>query len=145
MPALTRTEVVAALENGWGTYAARFAQLGPEAQAGFLRAQGYARLGDLLAHVIFWFDNATGPIERLLAGEDYHNPSFDVDAENARAVERYRDRDDAQVVQIFEARRRALLVLAQRLPDSAFADERIADRFRTEVTGHLQEHDVPHE
>ena len=143
MAELTREQVLDALQNGWGTYMQRFHSLSPAAQSAFLAQQGYARLADLLAHVIAWWEEGTPAVERLLHDPGYRSPDHDVDAFNAQAVARSRDLDEPAVQQRFEQARLALRDLVAGLPDHAFQDKRIVDRLQIEVIGHLGEHDIP--
>jgi hypothetical protein len=88
MDGLTREQVMDALEQGWGTYVARFRQLTPEAQARSLARQGYARLADVLAHVLAWWNEALPAVEALQTDPGFASPDYDVDAFNAQAVQR---------------------------------------------------------
>ncbi len=140
MTELTREQVVSALRDGWGTYVERFERLSPEARAAFLARQGYARLADLLAHVVAWWEEGLQAIPALLADPNFSSPDHDVDDFNARAVERFRGLDEPAVIRAFEAARQAWLDLVARLPDDALRSKRIADRLHIEIIGHLAEH-----
>jgi hypothetical protein len=140
MDTLSREQVIDALEQGWGTYVARFRQLTPEAQASSLAQQGYARLADLLAHVLGWWNEGLPAVEALQTGPDFASPDYDVDAFNAQAVQRCAALSEAAVVAQFEAQRQAWLALVRRLPDTAFANPRLAARLHIELIGHLAEH-----
>jgi hypothetical protein len=139
---LTRGQIISALQGGWGTYVERFKRLSPEAQAAFLARQGYARLADLLAHVVAWWEEGQRAILALLEDPNFSSPDYDVDAFNARAVERFRGLDEPAVVHAFEAARQAWLDLAARLPDDVLQNKKIADRLYIEIIGHLGEHDI---
>ena len=140
MTELTREQIVSALRDGWGTYVERFERLSPEARAACLAQQGYARLADLLAHDIAWWEEGLQAIPALLDDPNFSSPDHDVDAFNAQAVERFRGLDERAVIQTFEAARRAWLDLVARLPDDALRNKRIAGRLHIEVIGHLAEH-----
>ena len=142
MAELTRKQVPDALQNGWETYVQRFHALSPAAQSAFLAQQGYARLADLLAHVIAWWEEATPAVERLLHDPAYRSPDHDVDAFNVHAVASFRDLDEAAVQQRFEQARLALLHLVAGLPDYAFRNQQIVGRLHVEVIGHLGEHEI---
>jgi predicted HD superfamily hydrolase involved in NAD metabolism len=84
------------------------------------------------------------PILDAIATHTYYGgPNFDVDAFNARAVERFRGLDEPAVVQAFETARQAWLDLVARLPDDALRNKKIADRLHIEIIGHLAEHAIP--
>jgi hypothetical protein len=140
---LTREQIISALRDGWGTYVERFERLSPEAQAAFLARQGYARLADLLGHVVAWWEEGRSAILDLLDDPNFSSPDYDVDAFNARAVERFRGLDEPAVVHVFETARRAWLDLVARLPDDALRNSKIADRLYIEIIGHLAEHAIP--
>ncbi len=142
MTELTRDQIVSALQDGWGTYVERFERLEPGAQAAFLARQGYARLADLLGHVVAWWEEGQPAVSTLLADPTFSSPDYDVDAFNARAVERFRGQDEPAVIRTFEAARQAWLALVARLPEEALRNERIAGRLHIEIIGHLAEHAI---
>ncbi len=142
MSELTREQIVSALQDGWGTYVERFERLSPEAQAAFLARQGYAHLADLLGHVVAWWEEGQPAVATLLDDPTFSSPDYDVDAFNARAVERFRNLDEPAVIRTFEAARQAWLALVARLPDEALRNERIAGRLHIELIGHLAEHAI---
>ena len=140
MTELLREQVLSALQTDWATYVERFQRLPPEAQAAFLAQQGYARLADLLAHITAWWQDGSRMIDHLVVDPDFRMPDYDVDAFNAQAVAAARDQDETTVVASFEATRRNMVQLVNRLPAPAFEDKRLANRLRIEVIGHLAEH-----
>ncbi len=142
MTELTREQLIDTLENGWGKYVMRFHRLSPQAQAEFLEKQGYARLSDILAHVVAWWEEGLVAVEAMLTDPNFHSPNHDVDGFNARAVARFKDLDEAATIQLFERTRLAFLELVQRLPTEAFQNKRIADRLHIEVIGHWSEHAI---
>src|SRR5512136_2839962 len=142
MTELTREQIVSALQDGWGTYVEYFERLSPEAQAAFLAQQGYARLADLLGHVIAWWEEGLQAVPAMLDDPTFGSPDYDVDAFNAQAVERFRDMDEPAVIRMFEAARQAWLARVARLPGEALRNKRIAGRLHIEIIGHLAEHAI---
>ena len=138
-----REQVLATLQNDWAAYVERFHHLSPEAQATFLAKQGYARLADLLAHVIAWWTDGSRAIENLLIDPAVGLQDYNVDAFNAQAVFSVRDLDEMAVSESFETMRQRLLKLVMNLPAVAFQNKRIVDRLQIEVIGHLSEHALP--
>ena len=138
-----REQVLAALQNDWAAYIECFHCLAPEAQAAFLAGQGYARLADLLAHVIAWWTEGSHAVETLLVDPEAGSPDYDVDAFNAQAVFGVRDVDETAVGESFETMRRRMLELVMNLPAAAFRNKRIVDRLQIEVIGHFSEHALP--
>jgi len=143
MDSLTRRQVLENIQNEWGTYVERYHSLSAQAQAAFLARQGYARLGDLLAHVIAWWEVSQRAIAARLVDPAFQEPDYDVDAFNARAVERFSGVDEEGIVWAFEAQRAAMVDLVAHLPDAAFQNPLITDRLHMEFVGHLQEHALP--
>lgn len=136
----TRDQLIAGLQDNWGELVARFHRLPPSAQGAWLAQQGYARLADLLAHVIAWWEEAMPIVSRLAAGEAVEHKDYDETGFNAEAVARFAAADEAQVVAAFEADRQRWIALIDGLPDGALADGRIAERLRVELVRHYQEH-----
>lgn len=145
MADLTRQQVLDILQGDWATYVARFHRLAPEAQSAFLTQQGYARFADLLAHIRAWWEVGQQTIEHYLAEPQYQVPEYAVDAFNAAAVARVQHLDEPAVVQAFEQTRQFLVDFTRRLPEAAFADERVVDQFNMELVGHLNDHQLPAE
>ncbi len=135
-----RAQVLATLQNDWATYAARFHHLSPEAQATFLARQGYARLADLLAHIIAWWTEGSRAVENLLTDPDVVSQDYDVDGFNAQAVSSVRELEEAAVIESFEAMRQRMVRLVMSLPEAAFRQKQLADRLQIEVIGHYAEH-----
>src|SRR5512143_935259 len=107
MADVTREELINTLQNDWGNYVNRFRQLAPEKQAAYLAQQGYARLTDLLAHVVAWWTNGKLIGEKMLADPNYKSPEYDVDTFNAQAVARAHSLDEPTVIQTMERARQA--------------------------------------
>ena len=140
MPEATRSQFFDSLEDNWGGLVARFRSLPPHEQAVWLARQGYARLADLLAHVIAWWDEAMPIISRLAAGQEVGHKEYDEDRFNAEAVARFADYDEAMVIAAFDARCKQWITLVNELPDSALAEPRLAERLHVELIRHYQEH-----
>ncbi len=89
MADLTRTELMAALNDGWGAYVARYRMLSPAEQQQWLAAQGYPRFSDLLAHIVAWWVDGQQVIAHVAADPAYPLRDYDVDSFNAGAVAQY--------------------------------------------------------
>lgn len=140
MTQLTRQQLLTSLEQDWGGLISRFRDLPPTVQRAWLAEQGYVRLGDLLAHVIAWWDEAYTAVSRLAAGQPVAAQEYDVDAFNAAAMQRFAGNDETQIIDIFEARRQRWIALLASLPDAALDDPEIARRLHMDLIGHFQEH-----
>jgi hypothetical protein len=133
-------QLLACLQNDWGSYLPRFERFSAEQQVAFLKKQGYARFGDLLAHVIAWWQEAFPAIENMLEDPAYRSPDVDVNAFNAQAVANFSELDEPAIILSFETLRAAWLDLVSALPDEAFQDPRICHRLHIEIIGHFHEH-----
>ncbi len=140
MSQLTREQTLNNIENDWGTYVQGFQALAPDAQAAFLAQQGYARLGDLLGHIIAWWKEGLTAVRAMVADPNYTSRDYDVDSFNAQAVEAYRNFDDDAVIKSFEETRQAWLELVKELPAEAFDNQKIINRLDLELIEHLAEH-----
>jgi hypothetical protein len=143
MTDLTRTELIATLNGGWGNYIARFRALSPAEQQQWLGAQGYARFGDLLAHVVAWWVDGQQVIAHVAADPAYPLRDYDVDAFNAEAVVQYAGLDEAAMIAAYEQARTAWIPLINGLSVAAFQNPKIAERLYPEIIGHLGEHALP--
>ncbi len=141
MPELNRQGLINSLNNGWGAYVQRFRQLSTDEQAAFLQRQGYARLGDLLAHVITWWQEGLLAVPLMAADPNFQTPDYNVDEFNARAVEKYCRQDEESIIREFEETRRLWQTIIDQLPEQAFTDSNLSRRLYIEIIGHLQEHE----
>lgn len=127
------------LEHEWGTYAAKFDASDKKEE--FLKKQGAARFGDLLAHVAAWWDEGMTAVKGAL-----NDPSFvykgpaDTDAYNAEIVAKYRGASEADLRALFEQKRLEVLDLVRGLPDHAFENPTIEDWLAADVVEHYDEH-----
>ena len=140
MTDLTRAQLIATLDDGWGTYVARYRALSPAQQQQWLASQGYARFGDLLAHVVAWWVDGQQVIAHVAADPAHPLRDYDVDEFNAGAVAQYAALDEDAMVTAYEQARAAWIPLINGLSDAAFHNPKIADRLYPEIIGHLEEH-----
>jgi hypothetical protein len=140
MPEVTRKELLQALDQEWGTYVERYQQLSDEGKKRFLRAQGFARFADILAHFIAWWEEGIKALEKMPRDPAYPSPDYSVDDFNARAIKRFSAMDENAIIDIFENQRREMIRLVSDLPEEAFREKRISDRLHIEILGHMEEH-----
>jgi hypothetical protein len=140
MTDLTREQALEAIENGWGTYVRRFGELTPTGQREFLHKQGYDRLADLLGHVIAWWTDGQQKVQDYLKNPDLPQQEYDVDGFNAKAVAKFKNMPEEEVIRLFEEKRAGWIKLVKSLPDAAFQNEKLRARLHIEVVGHLEEH-----
>jgi hypothetical protein len=137
---ITREQILASLHTEWGTLVERFQRLSPETQAVYLQQQGYARLADLLAHVIAWWQAGLAAVPAMLSDPAYTSPDQDVDQFNAQAVDRLHALNETAIIAIFLDLHQQWIDLVTGLPAEAFQDERITWRLHIEIIGHYAEH-----
>jgi hypothetical protein len=143
MDAVTREQILGGLQQGWGTYIQGFHSLSPDQQTAFLQQQGYARFGDLLAHVVAWWSDGQQTIANLLLHPDAPRKDYDVDAFNAQAVAQSQGMSETELIHRFDSARLAMQKLVSELPEEAVQNRRINKRLAVEVIGHLEEHALP--
>jgi hypothetical protein len=138
----TRESAAAVLANGWGRYISDFQRLSPQEQAAFLNKQGYARLGDLLAHIQAWWETGLQAIESYRRDPQARMPEIDVDSFNARAVEAVRTKSEVEIVRTFEEMRSRFVEVLEGLSDGEFKDPRILKQIEMELIGHWEDHKI---
>ena len=138
---LTRAELLAHLEAGWGRFLAALGRLSPADQAEWARAQGYPRVEDLLAHVCAWHEEGLHRVPALLVGEA--DPDYDIAAFNAQAVAQYRGRSRAALETEFTRLNAELAAQIATLPDSALANRDVYSWLYINAVEHYEEHRPP--
>ncbi len=145
----TRQQLLDALDQGWKLYLARLAALPEETQAQYAQQQGFARVQDVLAHILGWWDLSMRRTDRVLTGppdirpEDHALFPESMDAFNAETIARYQEWTRAAVEETFAATLAALEQTLLNLPEHALEDERIQRWMRSEVIDHYQAHRLP--
>lgn len=140
MDNFSKSEVIKCLKKQWGTYVERINALSKEEQQQYLERQGYARLGDLLAHVAAWWQRGMQLILIYQRDSNFHPPDVNVDAFNTEAVASVRNLSDAEVIAHFEGRRLQMLELVKQLDEVDLQSEKIKRQLDMDVLGHYQEH-----
>ncbi len=140
MPEVTRKELLQALELNWGTYVERYQQLSDDGKKRFVKAQGFVRFADILAHFIAWWEEGIKALERMPRDPAYHSPDYSVDDFNAQAIKKFSAMDEDAIIGIFEKVRQDMVRLVADLPEGAFREKRISDRLHIEILGHMEEH-----
>ena len=139
-----RNQLLKEIDQGWGRFVDRFQSLPEEQRRAYLNKQGYARLGDLLAHVIAWWELAIGDINQLSSELDKQiHWHYDVDGLNAQAVRRFSSFSNEEVAHVFQRTRSDLRWLVLSLPDISLEHPRIYKRLKMEIVNHLEENTLP--
>jgi hypothetical protein len=140
MEKFSKAQVIKSLNNQWGTFVDRFNSLSSDEQQQYLERQGYARLGDLLAHLAAWWQRGMQLIMVYRRDPGFQPPNVDVDAFNAEAVASVKNLSDAEVISHFESRRLQMLELVKSLTEVDLQSERIKSQLAIEFIEHYQEH-----
>ena len=124
----------------WGRYAETFRSLPEEEQSSFLKAQGYASVRELLAHVAVWWEEARGIIDETIKHGDAPRRKYDFAVFNAAAIQRFQDTPDAEFVAWYEAERQRMSSVVSALNESQFQVGRIQNWLNAVLLEHLKEH-----
>jgi hypothetical protein len=139
----TRAELIESLDTTWQAYPVRLAQLSDDEQTRFTQQQGYARSQDLLAHLGAWMEETLRVMPYLQRDERPPRDYTGDDDFNARAVQRFADRPDAEVETWYEQQRAALKQLVSHLPDETFETKRVYRWLVGTIIEHYDEHPLP--
>jgi hypothetical protein len=139
--ALSKFLTVDTLENEWGAYTKKFDASDKKEE--FLKKQGVARFGDLLAHTMAWWDEGVAAVNGALKDPAfvYVGPA-DTDAYNAEIVAKYQSTSEADLRTLFEQKRLAMIELVRGLPESAFTNPTIEEWLAADVVEHYDEHAI---
>lgn len=140
MEEFSKNTVIKCLKKQWGTYIERYNKLSADEQQIFLKRQGYARLGDFLAHIAAWWQRGMQLVMAYQRDPGFHPPDVDVDAFNAEAVASVSNLSDGEVIAHFEGRRQQMLELVKQLDEVDLQNEQIKRQLDMDVLGHYEEH-----
>lgn len=140
---LTCQELLDNLRKDWKTFPGRFDLLSPEAQAAYLKSQGYNSFHDLLAHILAWWEEASKIVISILDNMELPKKEYDIDAFNASTLEHFRTWKEADLRIHFENIRQSLVTLVVDLPESGLDNSRINGWLNACLVEHFQEHDIP--
>jgi hypothetical protein len=140
MEIISRAQFLDGLNSNWKTYIERFQRLPPEQQAAFLGRQGYRSFADLLAHIVSWWQDAVQVIHRMRQNPALPLADYNVDAFNARAVEKFSALSEGEVLQAYRVQCQAMIDLVTHLPEDALLQPNINTRLYYEILAHGKEH-----
>jgi hypothetical protein len=141
MSELTKTHILTALDE-WGDYVPRFESLTASGKAAFLKAQGYASLHDLLAHIAVWWEEAESIISATLEKRERPRRDYEFAAFNAEAVARFKDTSEAELLSWYEAMRKKMIALVTGLTEEELKIRRVSDWLNGPVLSHIKEHNL---
>ncbi|GLV53881.1 hypothetical protein KDH_07320 [Dictyobacter sp. S3.2.2.5] len=138
----TRQDLLTAIEQGWQHYLSHLHELSEEKQTLYARQQGFARIQDVLAHVLAWWERSMQRSLQIISGQIVPRAN-DMDEFNAGVVTQYqqwtREAIEAKFVETLTTFERFL----KELPESAFENERIQLWLRIDAIDHYEDHRLP--
>lgn len=142
METILREQYIDRLNNSWQPYIERYQRLSVKGKIDFLQKQGYETFAALLAHIIAWWQDGAQVIQAMRQDATLPLPDYDVDEFNARAVRNAGALTEAEVLQAYEAQRKAMLELVTQLSDRELYQENINTRLYYEILMHWTEHSL---
>ena len=128
------------LEIEWAAYIERFKRLPELESSKRVRAQGYERFRDMLAHILAWWEDVMPVILALAENREFERKKYDFDTFNAEAVAKYKDWDEAEFLAHFEKSRQKAAADFRSMNEAAFEDKRIWGRIHGIFIHHAREH-----
>jgi hypothetical protein len=137
---ITKQRALDYVSEEWGTYVERFSRLpAPEGEKR-VRAMGYERLRDMLAHILAWWEEGMGIINSIAANRQLERKKYDFDLFNAEAVAKYGDWDEAEFMAHFEAARQKMEADLKSLEEALFEHRRVRAWLHAVILHHAREH-----
>ena len=106
-------------------------------------ARAIAASGDILAHLMKWWELGKRNIERYACDPAFTAPPVDVDAYNAAAVRDAAGLSEEELQAAFQSAVAAFIRFVRELPEDALTDERVQRQIGMELFGHYDEHRLP--
>jgi hypothetical protein len=125
MAIITKERALGYIEQEWGTCVERFNRLPGHVQEKRVRAQGYERFRDMLAHILAWWEEGMDILLAVAANREFERKKYDFDAFNAEAVAKYRDWSDDDFMAHFENTRRKAQADLRSMPEAVFENRRV--------------------
>jgi hypothetical protein len=105
-----------------------------------VRAQGYERFRDMLAHVLAWWDEGMGIVLAIAENRPFERKKYDFDVFNADAVAKYRDWGEAEFMAHFEKTRRKMEADLRSMNEAVFENRRVKVWLHGVILHHAREH-----
>ena len=137
---ITKQRTLAYLEQEWGTYIERYHRLPPAEAERRVKAMGYERFRDMLAHILAWWEEGMEIILAIAEDRPFERKKYDFDLFNAEAVAKYRDWDEAAFLQRFEMMRQKTVTDFKAMSDAVFENRRIRAWVHGIFIHHAREH-----
>ncbi|MBI5822698.1 MAG: ClbS/DfsB family four-helix bundle protein [Chloroflexi bacterium] len=128
------------IEIEWGTYIERFNRLPVDEGMKRVKAQGYERFRDMLAHVLAWWEEAMPIILAIAEERDLERRKYDFDVFNAEAIEKYKSWDEAEFLTHFEKMRQKTEADLRSMNEAAWENRRVRSWVYGVFIHHAREH-----
>jgi chemotaxis regulatin CheY-phosphate phosphatase CheZ len=138
----SRQDLLAALEQGWKHYLTHLHELSEDEQVLYAQKQGFARIQDVLAHVVAWWERSMQRSFQIISGHAVPRTD-DMDAFNAEVVEQYHQWSRETVEEKFITVLTTFERFLRDLPETAFENERIHLWLRIDAIDHYEDHRLP--
>lgn len=136
---MSRAELIEEHDVNWRGFEATLKSMPEADQVAYIRAQGYGRVQDLVAHMLEWNHATIERVNDILAGKS-NLPKYDVDEFNARAVEKHSERPEQDVWASYEESCEEMSHLLESLLESALENDDIYEWCYLTAIDHYQEH-----
>lgn len=137
---VTKERTLEYIEQEWGTFVERFQRLPREEQEKRVRAQGYERFRDMLAHILAWWEEGMDIIRAIAEGREPGWKKYDFDIFNAEAVAKYRDWDEAEFMAHLERMRQKMEADFKSMDEAVFENRRVRAWIHAVIHHHAREH-----
>jgi len=142
MAEFTLKDVMRVLDEGWGSYVAKFNALSPEAQTTFLQKEGFESFHDMLAHIIGWWEEGHSIIIGILDEPGFTWKERDTDAFNRELIAKYRLWSHEDLLLHYQNVRAAMQELVADLNEDALTNKDIREWLEADVIEHLEDHKI---
>lgn len=137
---ITKGRTLEYIDQEWGTYVERFLHLPREEREKRVKAQGYERFRDMLAHILAWWEEGMGVIRAIAEERPFERRKYDFAIFNAEAVAKYRDRDEAEFMAHFEQTRQKMEADLRSMKEAVYENRRVKAWLRTAIIHHARAH-----
>jgi len=128
------------LEIEWATYIERFNRWPTEDGIRRVKAQGYERFRDMLAHILAWWEEGMPIILAIAEGREFERRKYDFDVFNAEAVAKYKSWDEAELIDCFEETRQKAAADLKSMNEAAWENRRVRAWIHGPIIHHAREH-----
>lgn len=128
------------IEIEWATYIERFNRLPVDEGMKRVKAQGYERFRDMLAHVLAWWEEAMPIILAIAEEREYERRKYDFDVFNAEAIAKYKGWDEAEFLTHFEKMRQKAAADLRSMNEAAWENRRVRSWVNGVFIHHAREH-----